>query len=346
MAPATAMKAKKFLITGGAGFIGSQLGNALSRQGHEVVLLDNMRYGHLDNLFIEGKPFGTFVCKDVREPATAALYRGVDTVIHLAGISALPTNQIDPAEAYGCNVGGTGTVLEHARQAGVRRVIFSSTSAVYENNQKIPMAESDDVQPNLIYALTKQAAENLCRGFAATYNFDVLTVRFFNVYGPHQDFKRASPPFTSYVARELVAGRIPTLFNKTDAARDYVHVDEIIRALEIIIHSTKSYRGEVFNLCSGQGHSAVAIYREMQAISGRTLEPEFRSPEAFWDAYPQLFAGQHPLSRERVKKEVYKHSIGDPAKTAAEFGWRATMSLRAGLATVYQYAQTHLPAKS
>ena len=334
---------KKYLITGGAGFIGSQLGHALAGAGHDVVLLDNMRYGHLDNLIFDGNTFGTFVCKDVRSPDTASLYKNVDTVVHLAGISALPTNQIDPAEAYSCNVGGTGIVLEHARLAGVRRVIFASTSAVFENNSKIPMAEADMVQPNLIYAMTKLAAENLCRGFAETYNFDVLTVRFFNVYGPHQDFKRVSPPFTSYLARELMLGRTPVLFNKTDAARDYVHVDDIILALTKMMQSPAPFRGDVFNLCSGKGYSAVEIYREMLKISGLAIEPEYRNPETFWDAYPQLFAGNFPLSRDRIKKEVFKHSIGDPAKTAAAFGWETKISLTSGLTSVYEYAKGHIP---
>lgn len=333
----------KYLITGGAGFVGSQLGYALVRAGHDVVLLDNMRFGHLDNLVIDGKTFGTFVCKDVRSPDTASLYKGVDTVVHLAGISALPTNQIDPAEAYSCNVGGTGTVLEYARQAGVRRVIFSSTSAVYENNSKIPMAEIDEVHPNLIYPMTKLAAENLCRGFAETYNFDVLTVRFFNVYGPHQDFKRVSPPFTSYLARELVLGRTPVLFNNSDAGRDYVHVDDVILALTKMMQIPRHFRGDIFNICSGKGYSAKEIYREMLKVSGLAIEPEFRSPETFWDAYPQLFAGSFPLSRTRIKHEVFKHSIGDPRKIASEFGWETKITLSSGLASVYEYARGHIP---
>jgi UDP-glucose 4-epimerase len=335
------MKPDKYLITGGAGFIGSQVGHALAREGHHVLLIDNIRYGHLDNLIIEGKTFGTFICNDIRCQTTASVYHGVDTVIHLAGISALPINQIEPAEAYSCNVGGTGSVLEYARQAGVRRVIFSSTSAVYENNRKIPMSEVDEICPDLIYALTKQAAENLCRGFAETYNFDILTVRFFNVYGPHQDFNRTSPPFTSYLARELVAGRVPTLYNNTDAARDYVHVDDVITILKKMILSTKKFRGDIFNICSGQGFSAKEIYRQMQCISGFTSEPHFGLPDRFWDAYPQLFTGSFPLSRDRIKSEVFKNSIGDPSKTAAEFDWRASMSLRNGLTSVYEYARRH-----
>jgi nucleoside-diphosphate-sugar epimerase len=129
--------AQKYLITGGAGFIGSQLGHALVREGHSVVLLDNLRFGQLDNLVIGGETFGNFVCLDVRDPRSAPHYRGVDVVIHLAGIAALPVNQTDPAEAYSCNVGGTGAVLEYARQAGVRRVIFSSTSAMSKAVQRL-----------------------------------------------------------------------------------------------------------------------------------------------------------------------------------------------------------------
>nr|MDP9412590.1 NAD-dependent epimerase/dehydratase family protein [Pseudomonadota bacterium] len=122
----------KILITGGAGFVGSQLGKHLHGMGHEIVLLDNMSFGHLDNLLLDGAPFGQFVCKDIRDPDLAAQMQGVDTVFHLAGIAALPVCQQDPRAAYDVNVAGVGNVLEAARRAGVRRVIFSSTSAVYE----------------------------------------------------------------------------------------------------------------------------------------------------------------------------------------------------------------------
>jgi UDP-glucose 4-epimerase len=129
------------------------------------------------------------------------------------------------------NVAGVGNVLEAARRACVRRVIFSSTSAVYEKTQSERFSESDEIRPDLIYACTKAAAEQLCDAFAVNYGMDIGICRFFNVYGPHQDVTRTSPPFTSYVARELVMNRSPKLFNNSDARRDYVHSDDVVELL-------------------------------------------------------------------------------------------------------------------
>src|SRR5438105_2445018 len=133
----------KIVITGGAGFIGSQLGKSFVDEGHEVILLDNMSYGYLDNLFVDGKTFGKFVGLDIRSPELPRHFEGVDTVFHFAGISALPVCQEKPHYAVDVNVGGTCNVLESARLAGVRRVVFASTGAIYESNTKFPQSESD-----------------------------------------------------------------------------------------------------------------------------------------------------------------------------------------------------------
>jgi nucleoside-diphosphate-sugar epimerase len=330
------------LITGAAGFIGSQLGHSLAREGHRVRLLDNMSFGHLDNLIIEGKPFGEFYGRDIRDRDLSPCFKEVDTVFHLAGISALPSNQINPYEAYDNNVSGTANILENARAHGVKRVIFSSTSAVYEKNNKIPMKESDQVQPDLVYAMTKSAAEEVCTGFAMNYGMDIAIMRFFNVYGPHQDFKRVSPPFTSYVARELAADRTPTLYNNTDAKRDYVHVDDVIRLLKIVANSDEHLRADIFNVCSGQGYSVPEIYSLFLHISGKDLAAHYEDPRRFWRAYPQLHQGPFPLDPSRIEKEVYKHCIGDPTRTRDRFGWTPSIDLESGLKTVYQYALDHM----
>src|SRR4029077_19948076 len=128
-----------------------------------------------------------------------------------------------------------------------------------------------------------------------------------------------------------------------DAGRDYVHVDDVILALTKMMQSPARFRGDIFNICSGKGYSPKEIYREILKISGLSIEPGFRNPETFWDAYPQLFAGKFPLSRDRIKKEVFKHSIGDPGKTKSEFGWETKISLSSGLASVYEYARQRIP---
>jgi nucleoside-diphosphate-sugar epimerase len=330
----------KVVITGGAGFVGSQVGHALWRDGTPVVLLDNMSYGHLDNLIVNGAPFGEFVGKDIRSSDLRRHFEGADTVYHFAGIAALPVCQADPLLAYDVNTGGTANVLEVARRAGVRRVIFSSTSAVYENSPKLPQAESDPVAPNLVYSMTKYAAEAVCQAYAKNYGMDIIVCRFFNVYGPHQDMKRKSPPFTSYVARELHAGRQPVLYNRSEARRDYIHVSDVIELLLRMHKSQRRYAAEIFNLGTGKAYSVPQLYAEFQRISGKNIEAVYRDPETFWNNYTELFEGQG-LSRERVKKEVYKDSAADMSKTQAEFDWKPQVDMATGLASVYQYAVDH-----
>jgi nucleoside-diphosphate-sugar epimerase len=327
---------KRILITGGAGFVGSQLGRRLAADGHDVVLLDNLSFGYLDNLLVDGRQFAQFVCRDIRDPRSAELFEGVDHVFHLAGIAALPVCQLDPREAYDVNVAGTGAVLEAARRAGVRRVIFSSTSAVYERTSGATLDEAASVAPDLVYACTKHSAEALCRAYALNYGLDIVVCRFFNVFGPHQDVLRVSPPFTSYVARELAHDRSPILYNhRRDVRRDYVHVDDVVDCLLRVMDHDQRHVGDVFNVCSGVGHSVPELFEAFRQVSGKAIEATYRDPAEFWDRYPALFAGPLPLSRERVIEEVYKSAIGTNAKAHATFGWQPTLDLTAGLRSVY-----------
>lgn len=335
------MRGEKILITGGAGFVGSQLGQELHRRGVEVTLLDDMSFGHLDNLIFAGETFGEFVVRDIRDPDFENVLEGVDTIFHFAGIAPLPVCQAQPMRAFDVNTGGTANVLECARRAGVRRVIFSSTSAVYECNDTLPHSVDDEVRPNLVYATTKVCAEKVCKGFADNYGMDIIVCRFFNVYGPHQDMKRKSPPFTSYVARELAAGRVPTLFNDSDARRDYVHSSDVTELLVRMWQSERAYGAEIFNVGSGDGYSVPFLYDEFKRISGRDIEPVFADPEGYWDAYPDLFLGR-PLSRGRIRKEVYKDSIADIEKTKAEFDWVPRIGIEEGLRSVYEYVAAHV----
>lgn len=334
----------KIVITGGAGFIGSELGKRLHRAGHEVVLLDDMSFGHIDNLLVDGKAFARLVVRDIRSPSLTDVFAGADTVFHLAGIAPLAVCQSDPMRCYDVNVSGVANVLEHARRVGVRRVVFSSTSAVYEKTKQNPLAESDPIAPDLVYASSKAAAERVCDAFALNYGMDVVIARFFNVFGPHQDIERTSPPLTSYVARELVMGRAPRLFNASGAQRDYVFSEDLVEALEAMMLADGVFLAERFNLCSGRGYSVPELFDIFREVSGRDIEPVYGDPQSYWDAYDTLFTGARTLSRERVSEEVFKNAIGDPTKTRQQFGWTASTSIRAGIEQVYEYGQRRMVA--
>ena len=331
----------KILVTGGAGFIGSQLGLRLVNEGNEVVLLDNMTDGHLDNVIYKGKPLAKLVFNDIRDSSLETELRNVDTIFHFAGTSSLPKCQSNPTAAYDNNVTGLINVLELARKNDVGRIIFSSTSAVYENNSQTPFKESDQVSPDLVYASSKLAGENICKAYAQTYGMDIIVARFFNVYGEHQDIHRTMPPFVSYLAKEIFFGNRPTIFNKSDAVRDYIYVGDVVDGLLCMKNAGGKFNGDLYNLCSGTGYSVKQIIAMYAEISGKFIDPTYKDPMTYWDQFPGLFNG-HPLNRVRIAKEVFKNSIGSPIKSRDTFKFEAKVSFMDGLKRVHDYSLENL----
>ncbi len=326
----------RIVITGAAGFIGSQLGLHLHRAGHDVHLVDNLKYGYRENLLVDGETFGTFHQTDIRDPSLATVLAGADTVFHLAAISALPVCQSEPFEAISCNVAGTANVLEASRQAGVRRVVVASTSAVYENSKHFPCREDDVVSPTLLYSVSKQQTEQLCRSYCADYDHEVVVTRYYNVYGPQQDIRRKSPPFVGYVARELIAGRQPVLHSNGEQRRDYVYVDDVI-AMNVACMEHPAAPGQIFNVASGRSWSVNELYTIIAEILGTDIRPVFRSSGLFWEKYDDLFGGAKPLKREKLAAEVDKFSLGSTFHAETTLGWTATMPIRQGLEATVQH---------
>lgn len=327
----------KIVITGGAGFIGSQLGYKLHEEGYEVILVDDMSFGYEDNLVIDGKRFGTFVKSDIRKKDIFDIFKGADTVFHFAGISALPVCQENPYYAIDVNVAGTANVLEASRLNNVRRVVFASTSAIYENNTQYPTREKDAVEPHLIYSLSKFQSELLCKSYYKTYGLEVVVIRFFNVYGPHQDFQRLSPPLTSYIIKCFLKGEQPVLHSTGTQKRDYVYVDDLNR-LNILCMTHPAAPGHIFNAASGKSYSVLEIYDALAGAFKTDIKPVFRPASKFWDKYPALFEGKKPFPVSLIEKEVNKFSLGDVANTKETIGWQAEIDLNEGMQKTAAYA--------
>lgn len=328
----------KILITGGAGFIGSQLGYSLHNKGHEVLLLDNMSFGHEDNLIIDGNKFGTFILDDIRNKSLFKHCKEVDYVFHFAGIAPLPNCQENPYEAVEINVAGTANVLEACRVNGVKRVIFASTSAIYENNNIFPCKEEDKTNPDLIYATTKLQCEHLCNAFTNSYNMEIVCLRFFNVYGPHQDFKRKQPPLIGYLIKEFMTGNTPILHSDGNQKRDYVYIDDLLDICNIVMLHKKA-PGNTFNVSSGISISVKDIVNEISKNFQDTPIPKYRSADLFWEKYPSLFEGKYPLKIDRLNKEVNKYSKGCVLKSNKVLGWKAKTSLEKGFENTVKYAK-------
>ncbi len=327
----------KIVVTGGAGFIGSQLAKSFVDEGHDVSLLDDMSYGYLDNLIIDGKPFGRFLGVDIRSADLAKHFDRAEYVFHFAGISALPVCQHEPRLAMDVNVGGTANVLEAARIAGVRRVIFASTAAIYENNTSFPTKESDPVSPSLTYAVSKFQAEQLCRSYGELYGMEIVVLRYFNVYGPHQDFMRLSPPLMSYLIRELLQQRQPVLHSDGTQQRDCIYVDDVNRLNRICMEHPRA-PGEIFNVGSGVATSVRDIFALIAKALDSPIQPIYRPASNFWNAYQELFTSKYPLKLEVVEKEVRKYSLCDTTKAWEMLGWRAEVPIEEGLTRTAHYA--------
>eukprot|EP00759_Apiculatamorpha_spiralis_P015459 PhF_6_TR22199/c0_g1_i1/m.31328/K01784/galE, GALE; UDP-glucose 4-epimerase len=333
----------KIMITGGAGFIGSQLGWRLHLEGHDVILMDNLFSGNRDNLEVNGKKFGTFIRADIRDTNIIPLFQGVDVIFHFAAISALPTCQEKAPLAYDINTAGLTNVLEAARINGVRRVIFSSTSAVYESNTRMPCREDDEATPTLIYSLSKLHGEHICAAYRKTYGLDIVVLRFFNVYGPHQDFRRLSPPYTSYVVRELLNGRTPVLHSTGEQKRDYVYIDDLARLAQLVMTSPAA-SGETFNVASNVSISVNEIFRIVRKAVGekaKGIEPKYAPADAFWAKYKGLYTGRGSMKKEILIKEVEKYTQGDYAKAKALLGWEPQVTMEEGLKNMVEYVRTY-----
>jgi len=328
----------KVVITGGAGFIGSQLAFKLHNEGYEVVLVDDMSFGYEDNLTINGKTFGTFIQADVRTVQMIDILKNADTVFHFAGISALPVCQENPYYAIDVNVAGTANVLEAARLNNVRRFIFASTSATYENNTTYPFKETDAITPHLVYSCSKQQAEILCNAYHKTYGLETVIIRFFNVYGPHQDFKRVSPPLTSYLIKCFMEGKQPVLHSSGLQKRDYVYVDDL-NNLNTLCMQHPNATGNTLNAASGNSYSVLEIYDLLANAFGTEIKPAFREAGKFWDKYPKLFEGSRPFPEKLLEKEVNKYSLGDPSNTFEKIGWKAEVTLEEGMKRTALYAK-------
>jgi nucleoside-diphosphate-sugar epimerase len=326
----------KLLITGGAGFIGSQLGYYLNKQGHEVLLLDDLSFGNKDNLEINGKNFGSFTLDDIRTSHFQQYLKGVDVVFHFAAIAPLPVSQVDPYRGYSVNVAGWANVLEACRREKTPKVILASTSAIYENNTTYPFQESDETNPHMIYCMSKKHAEDLAHSFTKLYNMDITILRFFNVYGPHHDFRRKSPPLIAYIIKCMMTGQTPILHSDGKQERDYIYIDDVCRMCKIAMENPAS-RGDTFNVASNTVVSMNQIYDEIAKLFNSNVKPIFRDPKLLWDKYLELELG-HAMDLDFIAKETNKYSIGSYEKSEKILGWKPTISFQEGIKETVEYA--------
>ena len=315
----------KILITGAAGGIGSTLGYYLFKKGHDLYLLDNFRNGYEQNLKINNQTFGLFYNYDVCDlQLSTKIKNNYDCIIHLAAITSLPDCQSNPIETINVNVKGTMNILECARKWNVPHVIFSSTSAVYENNKETIFTEDLLVNPKLWYSLSKKMSEELCDSYQINYGMNVTTLRFFNVFGPKQDIHRKNPPLLNYIVREVKKGNTPILHSDGNQSRDYVYVDDILNLVDLCLEKIPN---DTFNVCTGVLLSVNQIVRYVSESLNVPIISKYRESTRLWDSYPDLFSGNYPLDKDVVDRETNKYSKGSYDKVKNTLGWQPNVDL-------------------
>jgi UDP-glucose 4-epimerase len=273
----------KALVTGGAGFIGSHIAEALCRRGASVVVLDNLSGGTLDNLnFQRGSGTLKFVEGDIRdEKLLAKIMPGCDWVFHEAALASVPRSVDQPLETNEINLDGTLRVLHAARDAKVKRFIFASSSAIYGDSSEALKNEQLPPNPLSPYALQKYAAEKYAQQFHTLYGFETVSLRYFNVFGPRQSF---DSPYSGVIAKfcmSLLRGEAPVIFGDGQQSRDFTFVSNAV-ATNLLAAEAPAARvaGKVFNVAAGVSISLLQLIAELNRQTKQQLQPRFEPPRA------------------------------------------------------------------
>jgi len=257
------------LVTGGAGFVGSNLVDALLERGDEVVVLDNFASGRRERM----KEFGDrirLVEGDLRSyERVHAATKGVEVVFHQGALPSIPRSIQDPLTTNAVNVDGTLNVLLAARDEHVRRVVFASSSSIYGDAPGLPRVETQAPAPLAPYAVAKLAAESYCRAFWRVYSLETVSLRYFNVFGPRQD------PTSQYAAvvprfiNRVLNGEPPLIYGDGEQRRDFTYVGDVVQA-NLRAAEANGISGESFNIASGESRSV----NELARVVGKTLDSE------------------------------------------------------------------------
>ena len=269
------MATRLFLVTGGAGFIGSNIVDALVRRGDRVRVLDNLSTGNPANLagvrsqieFIEG---------DVVDPAVVGrAVEGVDCIFHEAALASVPASVESPLASHAACATGVVNVLDCARKAGVRRVIYAASSSAYGDTPTSAKRETDLPAPISPYAAAKLAGEMYCQAFAATYGLETVGLRYFNVFGPRQD---PASPYSAVIPlfiTALLEGRRPILYGDGKQSRDFVYIANVVRG-NLLAADAPGVSGRVINMADGRSTSLLTLLELLNRFLGTDVRPELK----------------------------------------------------------------------
>jgi nucleoside-diphosphate-sugar epimerase len=289
-----------YLVTGGAGFIGSHISEALVKRGHRVRVADNFITGYRHNIrdgveFVEG---------DCAEPAFAKrIVDGMDYVIHQAAIPSVPRSVDRPIESHRANVDGMLQMLLASRDGGVKRLVFAGSSSVYGNTEVLPKVETMPTNPLSPYALQKLMSETYGQMFTRLYGFETVTTRYFNVFGPRQDPGSPYSGVISLFIKALNEKQRPTIYGDGGQTRDFTYVTNVVEGV-IKAAETPGVGGEVFNLATNSRISLNELLATLNKIFGTSLEPIYK------DGRPGDVRDSQADINKAVQRLGYQPSVG------------------------------------
>lgn len=290
----------KVIVTGGAGFIGSHLVDALIEKGFEVIVIDNLSTGKKENINSKAD----FFREDIRDlEKIKPIFQGADYVFHLAARPRVPFSIEFPHEAHTNNALGTLHVLMAARDAGVKKMVFSSSSSVYGYQDKLPFHEEMATLPRSPYAFQKFIGEQYCRLFYELYGLPTVSLRYFNVYGPRISFEGSYVLAMGKFLQQRLNNEPLTIEGDGEQTRDFTHVKDVIRANILAAESDKVGKGEVINIGASNNHS---IKKVAELIGGQTVNLPIR-------------AGDMP------------HTLADISRAKNFLGWEPTIHIEEGI---------------
>jgi UDP-glucose 4-epimerase len=329
------MDTPRVVITGVAGFIGSALDKILCNNGVEVIGIDNFLCGYKLNLAWVDTSIHKFTLHtvSVSDKEVSSIIKKNDIIVHLAAITALPSNQVNTNFSYKNNVVETLSILEVARLKGVSHLIFASSCCVYENSiYTEPIKEDVVTHPSLIYSVGKKHCEELIESYYHNYGLPYTIFRLFNVYGPGADESRLQPGIIPYIISQLKKGGPITLHGDGEQKRDYIFLWDLIELLVCAIE--KGAVNTRINAASGKTISVNEIFSIVSESINIYTKPTYKDVDSLWDKFEDLFKGELPFKKSSVAHDVVKYTLGDTTKASDIYKWKAKTSFKEGIKRV------------
>lgn len=307
-----------YLVTGGAGFIGSNLVHELLQRGETVRVLDNFSTGRRSNLadvyeqidLVEGDLRSSESCRHAAS--------GVDVVLHQGALPSVQRSVSDPFTSHDTNATATMNLLVAARDAGVKRFVYASSSSVYGDSPTMPKQEEMIPRPKSPYAVAKLAGEHYCRVFWELYGLETVCLRYFNVFGPYQDPTSHYSAVIPLFIRAMMAGKAPTIYGDGTQSRDFTFVANNVHA-NLLAATQPGVGGQIFNIACGQRYSLLDLMAALNQILGKAIQPNF----------------------DHSRRGDVKHSLADIQRAQDLFGYTVQIDFMEGLRRTAAWYQTH-----